>query len=605
MTSNQKRTVRRGLFPFPAAVLVPLAVVAVGATAPSAAIAGGGGLLFHKVALTGEQVPGTEPGVIFLTFTTGLNHDIMRPKIDDQGRVAFIALLTGSGVDATNQSGIWSDATGGLSLVVRTGMQAPGTPDGVTFFGVPSDYLPFPPSFAGGQAAFQGALTGPGIDSGNDDGVWAEQSGIIALIAREDDPAPGLPAGVTFSTVGGGIDNNGHLGLSGSVSGPGVSSSNNDGIWSTRSGVLELLVREGDPAPGTEPGVVFAGGGIGAGPYPLYPAQFNSLSQLAVQGNLAGPGVDVYSDEALFVERNGQLTLLLREGDPAPGADSGVTFGGNSVSLALDSFSFNDLGQVAFHCRLGGSLPTTTAVFSDHNGSLDLIILPGDPAPGADFDFNLFSTPVLSDAGRFAVRAAGPDDDGDPFTQPPFGIWWDQPGTLTPLVLPGDQVYDGQTNVTITSAGAFIGFSSAGDLAFRASLDHPETGYKHGLVLTGPDGDLSLVVATGDLFDVHGDGTDSREVLRIVPGGLSETGAVVFRLDFTDGSSGHFTASIDAGAPLGDFDGDGDVDLDDYTGFNGCLTGPLGEVLPGCEFGDFDQDNDVDLLDFSGFSGVF
>ena len=102
-----------------------------------------GGTLTHRtVALTGEPAPGTEDGVVFSSFTTGLNHWIMRPVIDDQGRVAFIALLTGDGVNESNQSGIWSEGSGDLSLVVRTGMQAPGTPAGVVFTGVPSDYLP-------------------------------------------------------------------------------------------------------------------------------------------------------------------------------------------------------------------------------------------------------------------------------------------------------------------------------------------------------------------------------------------------------------------------------------------------------------------------------
>ena len=49
----------------------------------------------------------------------------------------------------------------------------------------------------------------------------------------------------------------------------------------------------------------------------------------------------------------------------------------------------------------------------------------------------------------------------------------------------------------------------------------------------------------------------------------------------------------------GDCDDDGDVDLIDYACFHGCLTGPAGGLLPGCEPFDFDADNDVDLLDFA------
>ncbi|MCH7527481.1 MAG: hypothetical protein IID39_08595 [Planctomycetes bacterium] len=55
----------------------------------------------------------------------------------------------------------------------------------------------------------------------------------------------------------------------------------------------------------------------------------------------------------------------------------------------------------------------------------------------------------------------------------------------------------------------------------------------------------------------------------------------------------------------GDFDGDGDVDLDDFERFLTCVTGPDGGVLPDCDPGDFDTDNDVDFTDFAAFQRAF
>ena len=46
-----------------------------------------------------------------------------------------MASLTGSGVDSTNNAGIWSEGSGSLALVARSGSQAPGTPSGVNFSG--------------------------------------------------------------------------------------------------------------------------------------------------------------------------------------------------------------------------------------------------------------------------------------------------------------------------------------------------------------------------------------------------------------------------------------------------------------------------------------
>jgi hypothetical protein len=63
----------------------------------------------------------------------------------------------------------------------------------------------------------------------------------------------------------------------------------------------------------------------------------------------------------------------------------------------------------------------------------------------------------------------------------------------------------------------------------------------------------------------------------------------------------------------GDFDGDGDVDLDDLDRLLECLTGPGGTpvepppICPGTclEAFDSDADTDVDLCDFAAFQTVF
>jgi hypothetical protein len=59
-------------------------------------------------------------------------------------------------------------------------------------------------------------------------------------------------------------------------------------------------------------------------------------------------------------------------------------------------------------------------------------------------------------------------------------------------------------------------------------------------------------------------------------------------------------------AVLGDSDGDGDVDLDDYMEFAGtCLSGPDVGADPGCAYADFDGDGNVDLFDFTAFQEAF
>ncbi|UCG16717.1 MAG: Ig-like domain-containing protein [Phycisphaerales bacterium] len=55
----------------------------------------------------------------------------------------------------------------------------------------------------------------------------------------------------------------------------------------------------------------------------------------------------------------------------------------------------------------------------------------------------------------------------------------------------------------------------------------------------------------------------------------------------------------------GDLDLDGDVDVDDFTAFADCLSGPDVASAPGCDAADLEDDGDVDLKDFAQFQGVF
>src|SRR5687768_12875037 len=86
---------------------------------------------FRTVALTGDLPPGMPAGSRFAGFDV--------PTINNDGRLAFRAALQLTlGVNDNNNSGIWSDGLGPLSLIAREGTQAPGTAAGANFslFGV-------------------------------------------------------------------------------------------------------------------------------------------------------------------------------------------------------------------------------------------------------------------------------------------------------------------------------------------------------------------------------------------------------------------------------------------------------------------------------------
>ena len=130
----------------------------------------------RMIARKGTAAPGTESGVYF----DFLGH----PILNTTGQTAFRARLYGTGVNQTNEGGIWSDGDGGLRLVARDGDEAPGTGSGVVFRTLG---FVLPTMNADGQTAFYAYLDGEGVDSTNDFGIWAEGSLGLELVARTGD----------------------------------------------------------------------------------------------------------------------------------------------------------------------------------------------------------------------------------------------------------------------------------------------------------------------------------------------------------------------------------------------------------------------------------
>ena len=84
---------------------------------------------------------------------------------------------------STGLEGLWYSASN--ELIAFKGQSAPGTPSGVKF----KSFIQFFISNAD-DILFTATLTGTGVNSTNDKGVWLSKSGNISLLLREGDAAP-------------------------------------------------------------------------------------------------------------------------------------------------------------------------------------------------------------------------------------------------------------------------------------------------------------------------------------------------------------------------------------------------------------------------------
>ena len=456
----------------------------------------------RTVAVSGSVAPGTVAN--FVSFP--------KPQINNAGQIAFSASTKDLSLEVIYSSGVWFEAAGTLAIV------SPPT-SGEHFFGLGvSSYAALNDA---GEMVFV-ASSGISHQFPSDTGVWSNQGGSFELVAGLEASAPGTSANFdVFANTTPAINNSGQTAFSAYLSGAGVDSSNDFGLWSEGSGSLELVARKGNPAPETSASFLWIAD---------YDPLLNDLGQTAFAASLTGSGVDSSNDAGIWSGGSGNLRLVMREGNLAPG--TGYNFQlDRRVKLAP---TLNNLGQVAFSARVS-SPQFSDGIWSEGSGSLELVAFEGDVAPGTTNNFGnlLNSTPAFNDAGQTAfLGEAGSDQ----------GIWSEGGGSLALVALEG-QMAPGTNWVFETFDKPVI--NNTGQVAFLANEHQANVGIwaqnlagelkliaKNGDVIDvdeGPGTDLrsisSLVLEFGSINDGNRRG-----------GGFSDLGQIAFQAIFTDGS---------------------------------------------------------------------
>ncbi len=332
-------------------------------------------------------MPDTPAGVD-LSFSTGLSpFHLDWPKLNNFGQTLFVGALTGAGVNSTNNWGVWLNASGSLELVARAGDQAPGVPSGM-IYGTNTAAAPIPVFATAlndiGQMALWANVSGIGVVDNQSYGIWSGHSENLTLVALTGNSAPGTLSGAKFEILSGPVafNNLGQVVLGANLVGNGVNSSNIEGLWSNRSGNLELVARRGSQAAGTPIGVnyVFS--------TPSYPV-LNDAGRIAFRSFLAGSGVNSTNELGIWSDGSGELTLVARTGSEAPGTADGVNF------FDLHFPSLNSAGQTAFRANLigdGVDFTNDRGIWAtDKNGALQLVVRTGNQLEVAAGDIRTLS----------------------------------------------------------------------------------------------------------------------------------------------------------------------------------------------------------------------
>ena len=200
----------------------------------------------QPIAAQGDAAPGIS-NAQFVSFGC--------PAINNLNNLAFQAVVTGSGITANNNHGIWAPNVSGSnlaqSLIVRTGQSTAyysnvtGTALQLATFSALGD----PVFDNNNRIAFIGTAS-TWVAGGLQQSIFAETTGTLIRIAGIQDQAPNCATGVQFSSFQQLVlpDQGGVVFVANLTTGlAGVTSANNQGLWLADSaGTLSLVVRTGD-----------------------------------------------------------------------------------------------------------------------------------------------------------------------------------------------------------------------------------------------------------------------------------------------------------------------------------------------------------------------
>jgi hypothetical protein len=469
-------------------------------------------------------------------------------------------------------------ACAGGSLI--TGDPAPGTASGVVF-----SSFDRPSIGSQGRVALLAGLAGTGVDSTNNDAVYAGTVAFPGLVARESSTAPGV-AGAEVATLGfPALNAAGDVLLNVGLKGGTIDASNNAALLAGPPGSMSVVARKGTQAPGVPAGTTFFSWGLTrsavlsdqghvafsavlagdvravyAGPYSavglvakqqggvpglngafagFYDPVINGNGGVAFRAKLAAPADGDQAIVASVPSMQGTLAMVAQKGDPAPGTSPLVLLG----DLGLFP-SINNDGRVAFNATLTGDVtPSSNAgVWAGTPGNVELVARAGGAVGGAPVGTsygNAFGNANINAEGRvtFLATIANAPASSD------VGIF-SGAGQVSMVVREGQHAPGTAGGVVFGTLAETPDVNASGQMAFTALLAGTgvNAGNDKGIWTVMPTGEVALVAREGDVVDLgFGQPVRIQEISMYsgsggqdgLPRSLSDDGRLAFSATFT------------------------------------------------------------------------
>jgi hypothetical protein len=459
------------------------------------------------------------------------------PVLNAAGELAFSARISGTGVTASNNQGIWLVTRDELELIVRTGDPATGTD---------LDYgeLSQPALSDSGRIAFRSMLPDSNVDP-LASGIWTKpRHQPVEPVAFAGQPVPNRGANAIFlGFATPQITSQGDIALFD------VELVNGTRLTSIRikseGRPLSLVTQNGAPAIGlavNEKIVIHLD------------FQVNDAAQVAVWSTIRRPNASSFINIGAisFVSPGDPLFVIARGERTAPEIEEGATYG------VFRDHVINQTGDVAFVADVHGQdiEPDNDSGLwlKRPDDALRLVAREGSTIPGLDGVFfgnlphaSLPSLVMSADRIVFSTQLVGPKVEAP--TQALFS--YDFEGGFQIVAKEGDPAPGLSMQAEFASVDK-IALNAPGQLAFQASfvaMDGRSFGGQ-GIWAEDRNGELQLIARTGQMLDVDkGPGTNLRSIVGLAfasdaqagkRGGFSDRGQLAFWTFLDDGSEALF-----------------------------------------------------------------